>query len=301
MSEFQTVVVRPKISLTDEDPVAKALATYKLSKFAGCPDTYVGAAYDRVLNRYVTGLDENHPSILELPQEERIAKQQEILEERAFLEKELGVSLHHTNESFWSTLTIKLDGSRIFNTRNPLDRVMVKVLEAGSLVPVSKDDLSNPEFKNANFYLGKEYEDVEDKNARRHRERNVSKGLSDLLDNFEYAVEVANYLQIAGVSNKMPLSNLDDILSEFLERKSANKDLFLEALKEKQEVVRLTNQFKNFKSKGLVKFEDGKWKSGKVVLGKTEKESVKKLLGANPDMQAELSRLIEAYKELTQK
>lgn len=301
MSEFQTVVVRPKISLTDEDPVAKALAAYKISKFAGCPDTYIGAAYDRTLNRFLTGFDENHPDILSLPQEERLAKQAEILEERGFLEKELGVSLHHTNEEFWSSLVIKLDASKVFNTRNPLDRVIVRVIEAGRLIPTSKEDISNPEFSSANFYLGKEYEDVEDKNSRRHKERRVSKGLSDLLEDFEYAVEIANYLQISGVTNKMPLSNLDDILSEFLERKASNKDLFLEALKEKPETIRLANQFKHFKAKGLVRFEDGRWKSGKVALGKTEKEAVKKLLGANPDMQAELARLIEDYKELTQK
>ena len=102
-SKFQTFVVRPKISLTDEDPVSKALGNYKMSKFAGCPDSFIGASFDRTLNRYLTGLDENHPDVLTLPQGEREAKQEEILKERAYLEKELGVNLHHTNEDFWST------------------------------------------------------------------------------------------------------------------------------------------------------------------------------------------------------
>ncbi len=44
--EFQTYVVRPNISLTDEDPVSKALGNYKMSKFAGCPDNFIGANYD---------------------------------------------------------------------------------------------------------------------------------------------------------------------------------------------------------------------------------------------------------------
>lgn len=301
-NQFQTVVVRPKISLTDEDPVAKALASYKMVKFAGCPDNYIGATFDRVLQRYLTGYDENHPDVLNIqPQEARIAKQAEILEERAFLEKELGTTLHHTNEEFWSTLPIVLDGSKVYNTRNPMDRIIVRAIEAGHIIPVSKDDINDPLFKASNFYLGKEYEDVEDKNKIRNRERSLVLELTKLLDNFDYAVEVAKYLNIAGVSEKMPKANLDDMLSEFLERKSSNKDAFLDAVKEKQEFIRLFNQFKNFKQKGLVRFEDGRWKAGKVTLGKTEKESVKKLLTANPDMQAELSRLLEDYKEITQK
>lgn len=300
-NQFQTVVVRPKISLTDEDPVAKALGVFKMSKFAGCPDNYIGAQKDRVLNRYLTGLDENHPDILALPQEERLAKQKEILEERAFLEKELGVSLHHTNEDFWSTLPIILDGSKVFNLANPMDRVIIKAIEAGKIIPTSKEDISNPIYKSANFYLGKEYEDVEDKNKLRERDRKVAYGMIELLKDFDYAIEIAHYLGLPNISDKMPKANLDDILSEFIERKAANKDVFLAAISEKKEVVVLFNKFKKFKQAGLVRFEDGKWKAGKVVLGKTEKESVKKLLSANPDMQAELSRLIEEYKEITQK
>ena len=157
---FQTIVVRPKISLTDEDPVAKALAVYKMVKFAGCNDNYIGAAYDRTLNRYLTGYDENHPDILNIqPQEARIAKQEEMLAEKAFLEKELGVSLHHTNVDFWSSLPIILDGSKVYNTANPLDRVIVQAIEAGKIIPISKEDINDPAYKSANFYLGKEYED----------------------------------------------------------------------------------------------------------------------------------------------
>ncbi len=300
-NQFQTFVVRPKISLTDEDPVTKALAVFKMSKFAGCPDTYTGATYDRVLNRYLTGFDENHPDILALPQEDRIRKQAEILEERALLEKELGVNLHHTNTEFWSNLKIVLDSSKIFNTRNPLDRIIIRVIEAGKIIPTSKDDISNPEYKGCNFYLGREFEDVKDKNTVRGKNRKIARQLDELLDNFEYAIEISRYLALANVSERMPKDNLDDVLSEFVERSPKNADAFADAMKEKPEVIRLTNQFKNFRSKGLVRFEEGKWRVGKVILGKTEKESVKKLLSANPDMQAELARLLEEYKELTEK
>lgn len=298
---FQTYVVRPKISLTDEDPVAKALSVYKMSKWAGCPDNYIGAAKDRVLNRFLTGLDENHPDILALPTEERKAKQEQILEERAFLEKELGVNLHHTNEEFWHQLPIILDGTRIFNMNNPMDRVIVHAIRAGKFIPVSKDDIDNPEYKNANFYLGTEYEDVQEKNQARARERKVTLELTRLLDNFEYAIEVAKYLGLSGISDRMPKDNLDDILSEFLERKKSNQGLFLETMKEKPEFIRLYNKFRDFKIRGLVEYKDERWRAGKVILGKTDKEAVRKLLSSNPDMQAELARLLEDYKELTEK
>ena len=52
---------------------------------------------------------------------------------------------------------------------------------------------------------------------------------------------------------------------------------------------------------GLVKYDDGRWMSGKVKLGKTEKESVKKLLSNNADMQSELASLVEDYNEAKNK
>ena len=292
-TKFQTFVVRPNISLTDEDPVSKALGQYKMSKFAGCPDSFIGATYDRVLNRYLTGLDENHPDILSLPQEERKILQAEILEERALLEKELGVNLHHTNEEFWSTIEVRVDGNKIFNTANPLDRVILKMIEAGKMLPMSKDDCEDPTYKGLNFYIGKEFEDVEDKNKLRGKERSVVRKLDELLENFEYAVEVGKYLGIAGISDKMPKANLDDLISDYLEKKATNKETFLEAMKEKREVIQLSNLWKEFKVKRLVEFSNGRFYSGKVALGKTDKESVKKLLSASPEFQAELARLME--------
>jgi len=292
-TKFQTYVVRPNISITDEDPVSKVLANYNMAKFAGCPDNYIGATFDRSLNRYLTGLDENHPDVLSLPQDERIAKQAEILEERAWLEKELGVSLHHTNEEFWSTLDMKIDGNKILNTGRPLDRVILKAIQAGKILPMSKDECEDPIYKGINFYVGKEYEDVEDKNKVRGREREVIRRLDELLENFDHAVEVGKFLNIAGISPKMPKANLDDLLSAFIEKKQSNKDLFLEAAREKREVIQLSNLWKEFKAKRLVEYSNGRFYSGKVALGKTDKESVKKLLSSNPEMQAELARLME--------
>jgi len=292
-TKFQTYVVRPKISLSDEDPVSRVLGNFKMSKFAGCPDNFIGATYDRALNRFLTGLDENHPEILSLPQKEMIAKQAEILEERGLLEKELGVNLHHTNEEFWSQVDVKIDKNRIFSTANPLDRVIIKMIEAGRILPMSKDACDDPLYRGVNFYIGKEYEDVEDKNKVRGSERQVIRKLDELLENFDYAVEVGKYLGIAGISEKMPKANLDDLISDFLEKKPSNKELFLETMKEKREVIQLSNLWKEFKTKRLVEYSNGRFYSGKIALGKTDKESVKKLLSASPEFQAELARLME--------
>ena len=301
MTDYQKVVVRPRISSTDEDPVAKALGQHGMTKFAGCPDNYLGASYDGVLGRYVTGLDETHPSVLNLPQEERLAKQAEIIKEREFLERELGVDLRHTNEDFWSTLSIVLDRGKLYDTRNPMDRVIVGAIRAGKIVPTSKEDIGNPDYRGTNFYIGTEYEDVTEKGESRARERKVVLELTKLLDKFDYAIEVGKYLGVPGISDKMPRANLDDVLSDFVEKRNSNKELFLDAVSLPEAHIRLANQFKEFKAVKLVKYEDGKWMSGKVRLGKTEKESVKKLLSADPSMQAELSKLLEDYKELTEK
>lgn len=294
---FQTLVIRPKISLTDEDPTSRALGVYKMSKFAGCADNYIGASIDRTTGRRLTGLDENAPEVLTLPQDERIAKQKEILEERAFLEKELGVDLHHTNTAFWEALDMTMDNGKILNLANPLDRVKYHAIVAGKILPLTKDESSNPEFKGVNFYIGKEYEDVEDKNKVKAKERQVYRKLDELLENFDYSVEVGKYLGIAGVTPKTPKANMEDLLTDFVEKKKANADIFLEAMKETREFINLSNKFKEFRSKKLVEFSNGKFYAGKVALGKTEKDSVKKLLGSNPEMQAELSRLLEEVNE----
>ena len=295
-SQSKTFVVRPKISLTDQDPTTRALGVYKISKFSGCPDTYYPTK-DRVLGRYLTGLDDTHPDVLSLPQAERKAKQDEILEEKGFLEKELGINLHHTNEDFWSSLDIRIDIGRVFSTSVPLDRVILSAIKAGSILPMSKDECDDPIFKGVNFYIGQEYEDVEDKNKVRAREREVFFKLKDLLDNFDYAVEVGKYLGIDGISEKTPRANLDDLISSYLEKKEANKDTFLDVMSQPRQFVQLSNKFKTLKQKRLVDYSNGKWYSGKVALGKTEKDSVKKLLSSNPEMQAELARLMEELDE----
>ena len=173
MIDFQTVVIRPKISSTDEDPVGKALGQNGMSKFAGCPDVFMGAVYDRTLGRYLTGLDENHPDVLNLPQAERLEKQEEILKERAYLERELGENLHHTNEAFWSTVPIILDRGKLYNPRVPKDRIVILALTAGKMVPTSKDDIGNPDYIGVSFYAGGEFEDVKEKTENRGKEREV--------------------------------------------------------------------------------------------------------------------------------
>lgn len=296
--DYQKVVVRPKISSTDEDPVARALGAQGMSKFAGCPDTFIGAVKDRTLGRYLTGLDENHPDILNLPADEREVKQKELKEERAWLEKELGINLHHTNEEFWGSLSIVMQSGKMYNTRIPMERVIIGAIKAGKMVPTSKEDIGNPDYIGVHFYIGTEFEDVSDKNLGRAKERKVAVELEKLLDNHDYAVELGLYLGILGVSSKTPRANLDDLLSTFLEKKPANKEAFLDAVALDKAFVRLFNQFGLFKTARLVKFDENRWKAGKIALGKTEKESVKKLLSADPVMQAELSRLMEDYKEL---
>lgn len=296
---LQPVVVRPKISSTDEDPVGKALAKHGMSKFAGCPDVHIGAAYDRTLGRYLTGLDETHPDILALPTDERLEKQKDIAEERKFLEMQLGVSLHFTNEEYWSTLPIKLDRGMIYNPKVPRDRVIILAISAGKIAPTDKADIGNPDYLGTHFYVGSEFEDVSDRNANRHKERDIAFAVKGLLDKFDYAIEVCRYLNIAGISEKMPLANLDDLLSDWLEKKASNKEDFITVIKEKEEFIRLSNKFKEFRRLSLVRYEDGKWYSGKVRLGKSEKEAVKKLLTDNPDMQAELANLMQDYEDKT--
>lgn len=298
--KFKTYVVRPKISSTDQDPVGGALAKHGMSKFAGCPDI-IYPTYDRLLDRYLTGLDETHPDIQTLPTDKREAIEAEILEERHELEKLLGEDLSHTNKKFWEELKIVLDRGKSFTTRNPLDRVILKAIKAGDICPWGIDDIDNPKYINSNFYIGTEFEDVVEKNKDRGRDRMVSIKLEELLDKYELALEVGKYLGVNGISTGIPKENLDDLLSTYIESKPSNKETFLDAVGQTEEFIRLFNLFKEFKTINLVRFEDGKWVSGKAKLGKTEKEAVKNLCSNKAEMQAEKSRLIEEHKEITEK
>lgn len=298
MSEYKTYVVRPKISGTDEDPVSKALGKHGMSKFAGCPDVFFGPAEDRSLKRLLTGFDETHPDILILPADEREARQEEILKEREALEKEMGVDLHHTNIEFWSDLKIVLDRGKAFNTRNPEDRMIIKVLQAGDMVPFSKEDIDNPKYLGCNYYIGNEFEDVAEKTQNRSKDRKVASEVEKLLDNYDLAIEIGKYLMIEGISLGIPRANLDDLLSSYLEKSPANKDTFLEAVSQTEEGIRLYNLFSEFKAVRLVKYEDGRWVHGKVKLGKTEKEAVKNLLSNKPEMQATKAQLLEDFNDL---
>jgi len=298
---FQTYIVRPRISDTEEDQVLQALGKAGMSKFAGCPDTINGAVFDRTLDRFLTGFDENHPDVLNLPEDERLARQAEIKEEREFLEKELGKSLHHTNTDFWENLQIVLDRGKMFNTAIPMDRIKVSVLRAGKIVPLSKEDIDNPDYNGTSFYIGTEFDDVDDKVLTRTKEREVAIKTEELLEKFSYAVEISKYLGIDGVSERMPRANMDDILSTWLENSPKHKEKFLDAMKETEDFIRLSNKFKEFRSLRLVNFEDGKFVAGKTKLAATEKLSVKKLLGADPNMQAVLAQLLEDSKELRNK
>lgn len=298
MSEYKTYVVRPKISGTDEDPVGKSLGKHGMSKFAGCPDVFFGPAEDRSLKRLLTGLDETHPDILMLPADERDAKQGEILEERRALEKDLGVDLHHTNLSYWHELKIVLDRGKAFNTRNPEDRLIIKVLQAGDMVPFTKEDIDNPKYLGCNYYIGNEFEDVAEKTQNRSKDRKVASELEKLLDNYDLAIEIGKYLMIEGIALGIPRANLDDLLSTYLEKKASNKDVFLEAIGQSEEAIRLHNLFSEFKAARLVRYEDGRWMFGKTKLGKTEKESVKSLLSNKPEMQSAKATLLEDFNDL---
>ena len=298
--EYKTYVVRPKISSTDQDPVGSALAKHGMSKYAGCPDIFYGAAFDRSLKRYLTGLDETHPDILILPADEREAKQAEVIAERESLEKEIGDSLTHTNTDYWSNLKIVLDRGMSFNTRNPEDRIIIKVLQSGDMVPFGKDEIDNPKYNGTNYYIGTEFEDVAEKTQSRSRDRKIAIELESLLDKYDLAIETGKYLGIDGVQTGVPKANLDDLLSTYLEKKLSNRDAFLDAVAQTEEFIRLFNLFKEFRVLGLVRFEDGRWMTGKTKLGKTEKEAVKTLSSNKPEMQAEKSRLMEDFKELTE-
>ncbi len=223
--------------------------------------------------RYITGLDEKSFVIKDEATKEKVKAKREALEATT------GKDLSGTSE-FWSQflMTIPSDEDLVLNTENPMDEVKYRALIANGYVAPDFAALSNPGYKDANYYCHLEAEAVkEDIGNRKTRDKAIGK-LGTIAENKNRMVLVGQFLEGAKYDNKLDEDTLYKMLREYIEQKDLKfAKLFNKALDvSTEDIQRKMIIDAGFKKRLIKKVNVGPKKSvyqfGQVTLGGTIEE-----------------------------
>lgn len=214
---------------------SNGLDRYNIGMYPGTVKR-IGVAFDDVTKKYVTGLDEYHPSVQSLPTKERDAKVEWIKKTRDELELLAGSPgmFDPKNGDFWDVWRVtfeigedrkvKLNGSHPYFEPNAkwADKLSLITLEANGAIPLSKRDGNNPIFRDAKFVVTSVEEETTftKEGIRKTRQRAVE--LSKMFEgenaNYERAFNIAYLLDLAKEQTSM------DRLEEVLEGITHDKE-----------------------------------------------------------------------------
>lgn len=272
----------------------------------------MGVAYDEVTKKYVTGLDEYHPSVTKLPKVEREAKIEWIKATREDLENQIGSSdvLNAKNSDFWDVWRVNLevgeDKKVKLNGAHPYfdpinswsDKLSLITLEANGAIPLSKKDSTNPIFKDSKFLVTSVEEETTftKEGIRKTRQRAVelSKMFEAETANYERAFNIAYLLDIVKEQTSM------DRLEEMLEGITHDKDYldkFLDLCKLDDAEIALRVLVKKAIYMDIIKYSgaDQVYYKGGINFRKTEASTTEYL------KQAEMAREVVEIKEEVRK
>lgn len=285
--------VRPR--LTGDD--AYGLSTQGYSKWRDCPDI-LQCAYDTYSKRWLTGLDENDPLILSIPnEEERIAKQEEVRKLRENLEKLTGYDLSANNDDFWSDYIISLsDKTKPFVPfLNPRDRITIEVLKRRGDIPFGSNDLYNAKYTDAKFYIETEESEQSNKKNRRKLEKQALAASFEMEEDYDKLWKVCFLLQLTKTPNESSASLVGKV-DDFIERNKKYPDelerLITLVEMDNMELDTLTYVEKGIKA-GVISFSrDAKqYYRGGVSLGESKLVAAKTL--SLPDNSSLFGEIVE--------
>ncbi len=158
----KTYTVEPKLANGD----TTGLAANGLSRNVGTIRSF-SVAFDDQTGKYVTGLDEFHPSVTSLPEEEQKARREWIIATRDTLERLIGQKgiLDARNGDFWSLWKVDFEVAQdkkiIVMGSHPMfqpekfwrHKLALITLYFGGDIPFSKKEASDPRFKQAQFVI----------------------------------------------------------------------------------------------------------------------------------------------------
>lgn len=284
--------VRPRI--TDGD--AFGLSNYGLSKWRDTVET-VPCAFDQDAGKWLTGLDENDPKILSLPEEERLKKQAEVTELRKQLEKQTGLDLSATNHAFWENYLILLSDNRrpFIPHLNPKDRIAIEVLKRRGDIPFGAGDLYNSKYTDIKFYIETEEAEANTRTNKRKLEKEAVAASFQLEGDYDRLWKVCYLLSLTKTINESTNSLVEKV-DEYIERNKKYPDeleklLIINALSD-IELDGLTIFRKAVKA-GVIKFdrETKLYYRGGFNMKSSELESMK--IMTLPDNGAYYAEIIE--------
>lgn len=311
----KTYTIEPKLTKGD----LQGLDKEGISKHLGT-SLLLFAKFDRVTNKFITGLDINAKSVLSLPKTEREKKQAEITELKEELEAYLGKpgildaapKLNNDGEPvacFWDEFGIPIvtgknkqvyidSEGKVTELRpqeNPMHKLYLVMLLANDYLPMSKAEAANPKYRNSKFMLTTQ--DEVDKESQKVIRKEIQRGteLGKLFGdnpNRDRAWEIAYYMGLkpdVGTSITKLEADLYMVTKEpvFL-------DTFLKACSLDNEDILIANMFKMGVSLDLVRYDGGikLYTFGATNLRGTEDESIEYL--KTPGMSTALAQLREA-------
>lgn len=242
--------------------------------------------------RWKTGLDEYAVSVTSIPDsKEREKKIKEIKQEREELERLLNQDLSGTSK-FWETFFIEINPKVPLNLDIPLDRVKYRCILESDAVSPSKRESLDIKYKDAKYYVSREFEEVGDRVAKKKRYAEAVAELLKLMKSPDKAILIGKYLDLA-VSNNMPQDNLFDTLQLYIDDDSKvnSVERFLAATQKTPEELSIKLLYSDAIQFRVIRYNEGLYQRGAITLGKNPDEVVAWL--SNPTHSGELLSIQE--------
>lgn len=297
---------------------SEELARKGLGTFPGVTQT-ISATWNDKLKKFAnTGFDENDPAILRLPADKRKEVQERVIAKREEIEALIGIPdyLKPNSEAWLSDLCIteievgqdlKIRVNGHTNELRPAesykDAITLAVIFNNPNFPKSKADISNPEFKNARFYLTTSEETSNFNKTAIQKTRKANIEMSKLFE------ESKNKQRAWEVAFKLGLVNKQKVDAEVLEMRMQDAifndktgktiEAFLEACELDNATLAIHNMFQQAINTGVIRVSpDGYYHRGHNNYRKTKQDSIAYLMSAGMEVElAELRSEVEGRKK----
>lgn len=266
---MQTVTIK---QIANEFAESIGLDKYNRSRLPGTKERL--QVSENTDGRFITGIDEKTFLLQNNPE---LASKVEAT--RLRLEAATGKDLSGTSP-FWRTfyVTISSDEDLVLNFANAMHEVAYYALVANKYIAPDKDAISNPVYKDANYYAFTEESEIEEEtNNRMIRDEAVVK-LVGIKNNKNKMVLIGQYLEGIKFNDRLGENTLYTLLRSYIEQKDLKfARLFLSALElSTEEMQRKLLIDKAFKSRLIKtsKLANKKtiYQFGQVTLGSSIEE-----------------------------
>jgi hypothetical protein len=297
---------------------SEELAKKGLGTFPGITQTVTATWNDKLKKFANTGFDENDTVVLRLPADKRKEVQERIIAKREELETLMGMPgyLKPTSEAWISELCIteievgqdlkiRVNGhtNELRPAENYKDAISLAVIFSNPTFPKTKSDISDPEYKNAKFYLTTSEETSNFNKGKIQKTRKANIEMAKLFD------EAKNKQRAWEIAFKLGLVNKQKVDGEVLEMKMQDAvfndktgktlEAFLEACEFDNATLTIHNMFQQGINIGVIRVSpDGYYHRGHNNYRKTKQDSIAYLMSAGMEVEmAELRSEVEGRKK----